>query len=544
MNKRTILILLSILSVAAFLRFYKLTLIPPSLEWDEVSTGYDANSILKTGRDQYGHFLPLTFRSLDDYKPPLYTYLTVGSIAIFGWNDFAVRFPAAFLGVLAVLTTFGMTQALFKNKKLSLLTALFLAISPWHVNFSRLALETNSTIFFTTAGMWAFIKGLRSGKYLPLASIFFGLDLFLYHNARVFIPFISVILILLYWKDLWTQKKYVFISAFIAFVFVIALLPIITSTAGLMRFQGTSIFTSAVSLETAELKQTYQHWRQVDTEHNEGLIGSIFHNSKTLFTLLILKNYLTHFDPNFWVFTNDSFRHHAGAVGLLYIVDLPLIYIGTTYMLQQKNKQAGLLILAWALIAPIPASLTRDVPHALRSEIFLPTLQIAIAFAFCWIQTYFARKNLRRKVIIAFLLVGYFLNSSFFIHQYYVHFNEDTSEYWVYGRREAALFAESIKDKYDRILVSTKLEQPQAFFLYYLKYDPVKYLAQGGTFSGGWAEDRNKFDKYQFRPIDFSKMQDGKTLFIGQPEEFPSGITTLKKIYYLNGKEAIWIVAG
>ncbi|MBI3282756.1 hypothetical protein HYZ70_01635, partial [Candidatus Curtissbacteria bacterium] len=92
-----------ILILAAFLRFYQLGQNPPSLDWDETAHGYNAYSILKTGRDEYGYKLPLSFRSFDDYKPPIYTYLVVPSVAIFGLSDFAVRFPSAVLGVLAVL---------------------------------------------------------------------------------------------------------------------------------------------------------------------------------------------------------------------------------------------------------------------------------------------------------------------------------------------------------------------------------------------------------------------------------------------------------
>ena len=67
-------LLFLIIILALILRFYQLGRTPVSLEWDEVAIGYDAYSILKTGRDQYGKFLPLTFRSLDDYKPPIYEY--------------------------------------------------------------------------------------------------------------------------------------------------------------------------------------------------------------------------------------------------------------------------------------------------------------------------------------------------------------------------------------------------------------------------------------------------------------------------------------
>ena len=80
------------------------------------------------------------------------------------------------------------------------------------------------------------------------------------------------------------------------------------------------------------------------------------------------------------------------------------------------------------------------------------------------------------------------------------------------------------------------------FFLYYLKYDPAKYLREGGTLSGGWAEDRNHFDKYYFMSIDYDKMKDGKTLFVGLPNEFPKDTVPMQKIQYLNSKDAIWIV--
>ena len=76
---------------------------PAGINLDEASIGYNAYSVLKTGKDQYGELLPIYFRSLDDYKPPLYIYFTVPSVAIFGLTEWAVRFPSAFLGVLVVL---------------------------------------------------------------------------------------------------------------------------------------------------------------------------------------------------------------------------------------------------------------------------------------------------------------------------------------------------------------------------------------------------------------------------------------------------------
>ena len=75
-----------IVLLAIFLRFYQLGKNPPHLNWDEAALGYNAYSLLSTGRDEYGKSFPLSFRSFDDYKPPLYVYLTIPSVAVFGLN--------------------------------------------------------------------------------------------------------------------------------------------------------------------------------------------------------------------------------------------------------------------------------------------------------------------------------------------------------------------------------------------------------------------------------------------------------------------------
>ena len=118
LNKMKIsMVLILILMLAAVLRFYQLGQIPPSLNWDEVSNGYNAYSILKTARDEHGNFLPLTFRAFGDYNPALSVYTLVLSIAIFGLNQFAVRFPSALLGTLTVLLTYFLTKKLLDDYK-------------------------------------------------------------------------------------------------------------------------------------------------------------------------------------------------------------------------------------------------------------------------------------------------------------------------------------------------------------------------------------------------------------------------------------------
>lgn len=532
-------IIIAIVIFAAILRFYQLGKNPPSLDWDETAHGYNAYSILKTGRDEYGYKLPLSFRSFDDYKPPLYTYLVVPSVAIFDLNDFAVRFPSAVLGTLAVLVTYLMVYELFKNKKIALFSAFFLAISPWHLQFSRVAFETNSAIFWSVLGTWAFLKGVKSeGRkityWTTLAAVAFSANLFMYHNARVFIPIFSIALLVLFKDRLLDNKKYLILPVFISFIFSLILLPIIFSTAGQMRYQGTSIF--------ADVSPQYKASEKIAQDENSGqlTIGKILHNRRFVYIPILIENYLSHLRPTYLFFTADMDRHHAPLMGLLYLWDLPFIIAGVYFLIKKDfGLKSKIIIFWWFAIAPVASSVTWGVPHSLRSEIYLPTYQIFTAIGVFTLFSYFKKKELFLSIVGLALVV----NFAFYLHQYYVHMPHEFSKAWLYGRKEAALFAESIKHKYDRVIVSTKIDQAHEFWLYYLKYDPQKYLAEGGTVSGGFLETRNKFDKYFFKTIDYQKQRtETKTLFVGTPEEFPQNSNILKVISYLNGEEALFVV--
>lgn len=534
-------VLLAIIILAAALRFYQLGTNPPGLDWDETAEGYNAYSILKTGRDEYGYKLPLSFRSFDDYKPPLYIYMTVPSVALFGVDDFAVRFPSAFLGVLTIIFCYLMVFELFKNRPVALLAALFLAISPWHLQFSRVGFETNSTIFFSTFGTWAFLKGTKSNGpkitlWMSLASVAFGLNLFMYHNSRVFIPLFTPILLFLFKDKLLKVKKYLLVPLIVAVIFSAVLLPVIFSIQGQLRYEGTTVFSDVSPLYKASDK--------IEVDRKAGLlaIGKILHNRRFVYVPIIVGNYLSHLNPTFLFFTADMNRHHAPGLGLLYLWDLPFILSGVYFLIKNKfDPKSKVIVFAWFLLAPVAAAVTWGVPHSLRAEIYLPTFQIFTAIGFYTLYTYTKRKKL--FVIVAGTLL--IMNFAYYLHQYYVHMPLEYSKDWLYGRKQAALISDLLKSHYDRVIVSTKLEQPHEFWLYYLKYDPAKYLSEGGTVSGGFLETRNHFDKFFFKPIDFyNQSKEEKTLFVGLPSEFPQNAKVLEKIDYLNGEPALYIVSG
>src|SRR6185369_5508609 len=94
---------LFVVVILAFsLRIYKVTSIPPSLNWDEVSIGYNAYSIFKTGRDEWGVRLPLHFKSYGEYKLPAQIYASIPGIYVFGLNELGVRITPVIYGTLTV----------------------------------------------------------------------------------------------------------------------------------------------------------------------------------------------------------------------------------------------------------------------------------------------------------------------------------------------------------------------------------------------------------------------------------------------------------
>ncbi len=535
--------LVLILILGFFLRVYQVGQIPPSFSWDEVATGYDAYSLLQTGKDQFGNFLPLSFRSLDDYKPPVYTYLAALSIKILGWNDLAVRFPSVLLGTLSILGTYILVQELFHSRKLALLSSMILAISPWHTHFSRLALESNNVIFFTTFATWFFHKGLTKSLLLPLSVIFFGLGMFTYHSARFVIPIILCALVILNFKKIKLRSVGVWVSGIISLLIALQVIKVGTSISGQMRFTGASIFTPVQSLQISKEKEINSAWQNLDAQRQDRL-GRFWHNDILFYSTILVKNYFKHLDPNFWLFAdNDTLRHHVQGIGIIYFIELPLLILGWYFLINKTNKKVGWLILIWFLSSVVPSAVTRDVPHAMRIAVVMPLPQVLIALGLFHLIKKLTQKQLFGTGIFIISSL-YLLNSAYFLHQYFIHYPIDSSEDWRYGRRQAAQFAEANKNKYDKILVSTNLEYPHVFFLYYLRYEPRKYLAEGGTVSGGWGEVTNKFDKYYFQPFDYGSLKENNYLFIGKPEEFAQELTPLKKIKYLNDKDAIWIVEG
>ncbi len=537
-----------IIFLAAFLRFYHISVNPPSLNWDEVAFGYNAYSVLLTGKDEYGHFLPLYFQSLDDYKLPVYTYLTVISVKFFGLSTFAVRLPSALFGTAMVLVIYLLAKELSRNQVVSLLSAFFLAVLPWHIQFSRMALEGNVGLFFTSLGVLVFLWGVKKNVWWFLfSSIFFGFSQYTYLSQRIVVPFLLAVLVLLYEKTLYKtlmSKKIVAIvilllSSIIMVLFFVSLTIDSTKTQGQIRFKATSVFNEFEPYHQTEEEMKY------DGKLGINLTRRILHDYPYLTSLgLVTRGYLTHFAPDFLFFDLRQVHHQAPGVGIVYLYFLPFLFIGAYFLVRKADTEAKTILFSWLFLAPLPASLTSEVPHALRAVAMITPIVIIFAYGAHIFFTSIWNVNKILFYLLSSFGIGVVVFSFvYFFHQYHVHMPHERSEDWVYGRKEVVEFVESHKKEYDKIIVSTRLEWPHIFFLFYGKYDPRKYLSEGGTVSGGFAEEKNKFDIYEFHKFNYLKdSSKGKVLFVGKPEEFSEYVIPVYASYYLDGKPAVYVV--
>lgn len=261
------------------------------------------------------------------------------------------------------------------------------------------------------------------------------------------------------------------------------------------------------------------------------LTRKFLHENKILTSAgLIVRGYLTHLSLDF-LFFDYGRHHHAPNSGLLYLWMLPAAICGV-YLLAKRNGKYSWFILAWLLASPIPASVTWDIPHAIRDIGFVVPASILAA-----VGIVFMKGKLKLLVVPIFALFCFY-----YFHQYFIHFPAERSQNWQYGRKELAEFIKTDATKYQKVIVSTRLEWPNVFILYYSRYDPGKYLQQGGTTSNGWAAEDNRLENMEFHKFSYSQNSQHNVLYVGRPDEFPDGVKPLKIIYNLDKSPAIYLV--
>lgn len=519
MAKRLIFIL--IITLAGILRFYRLGSVPPSLDWDEVSLGYNAWALAETGRDEFGNSWPLSIRSFGDYKPPLYTYLLIPSLKVFGRTELAIRFPSALAGTLTVLVTFFLTKELFLQKSkgngqwstVGLMASFLLAISPWHLQFSRIAFEANVGLFFFVTGMWLLLRS-RSGWLLVLSTVSFSAAMMSYHSLRIVAPLVIFSALFIRRKSVFGKLKHqvipVAISVIIAALTISAIFyTVVIQDVGGSRFRETSFLTIDDLLTVSQ--------RRVE-RFQGNFLDRVANHRFLVYGKQYLRGYLDHFNLRFWLLDGDRIdRHRTPGVGLLYWWELPFLVVGLISLIRPirliKVKERNILLL-WFLLAPAASALTGGTPSAVRSLVFLPTFQIMTAIGVIRVIRRIGELRMVTCLLFTVYCLLFTFEFSHYLHQYYVQAPVEYAPSWQYGYKQLVEQVKEEKDNYEKVVVTTSYDQPYIYFLWYGGYHPSEWVNNG--------EFNQRFDNLLFEKIDWIAWQgESRALVIGDPLEIP-----------------------
>lgn len=502
---------LIIIFLIIFSRFFAFNLSPSSPYWEEVALGYDAYSIAQTARDHHGNFLPLTaFESFGDYKPSLYFYTAVPFIKIFGLNTFAVRLPTVLASIAIIFGTALLAKNLFfkfyvkndqKNANFIYYLTLFLtSISPWLMMFSRSAWESTlaTALIIWGINFYLFFIFSNKTKWIVWASIALVLSTYTYHSSRVTAPLIGLLLTIFYLisrllkKEKLNWRALLMASLIALFIFTPVAKSLFLKT-GQQRIAETSIFNDISIIEQSN---------EAIENHGRTKLNKIIYHRYIFFAKEAGLNFLDHFSFKYLFVSGDNNpRHSSQNFGEFYYFDL-LFFVFAIFFLLKKRNIATAILCFILFAAVLPASFTKDTPHALRTLVALPVLIIFLSFGIWQFLELFKNnqiKTITTKIVILIYLVFFAL---FFYQLIYIYPNKYKPE-WQFGYQEMIGKLNKIENNYETIYITREQGRPAMYYFFYTETDPS--LVQN-------ANQLAKKDQGEF--LEFQKIK-----FIDKPEQ-------------------------
>jgi 4-amino-4-deoxy-L-arabinose transferase-like glycosyltransferase len=407
---------------------------------------------------------------------------------------------------------------LINNKVIALISSLFLALNPWHFHYSRIGHEASISPFFYFLSLLLLLTALKGERYklmFVFTGIITGISIYSYQVARVLSPILFIFLCAVYYKESTKKIKYVVVSALIA-----------------MTVAFPMIYSSVIS--PGELESRYG---QVNIFHGKNVIGTFF------------SNYFTHFSPSFLFFKGDenNIPGMNGQDGMFLIYVAPLMIFGIYYLIKicriSVYKREIIVLFGLLLLYPLPTAITNPAPHALRAFTLIPIFEVISAIGVWYLFGTLFLKFLNKKVrlcvsFLSFLAIMYCFGN--FVLKYYFIYPKYLEDYYQFGIKEAVEYIRCNQDRYNKIYFTNDSNQPFVYFLFYLNYDPAKYIKLQKDVNYKGFGVVHSFDKYYFVPDERMPLNDKKCLYVCKTSNVP-GKELLKEIKNSNGRTAFTI---
>ncbi len=453
-----ILIITTILLLALFLRFYKLSEIPNGFYVDEAAIGYNSYSLLETGRDEYGKTFPIILRSYTMFAPPLYTYFTMLPIKLFGLSIFSVRFISALSGVLSTLIIYFICKQihLFHSKATAYIAAFLYAISPWSIFFSRGAFEANLAFFLLSLGIFFALLTKKNRWNLVVSFLFLSLSTYAYHANRLLSILVGFGILVWFvrgakWKG---SIKQITLAIILFLIVQIPYLTILNTEAFQSRATGL--------LYLGEVERQSETIRYLPS----------FISYPLSFAREFFAQYIAYYSPKNLFFIPESDLQRSVPELSVWYFWMVIPYIIGLYLLIKRFKEKNVQLLWFLFLTfPIPAALTKDPFSSLRAlSLMLPTLLIIVL----------GIEHLLGKIPKKFgflLSAGIVCLSGILLwRSYFILFPTERAVYWDYGFSQVAGIIHENPDTH-YLVDQSRLEPPYILLAFHLKLPPQKLQA-------------------------------------------------------------------
>lgn len=468
-----------------------LSVSPPSLNWDEAALGYNAYSLLQTGRDEYGRFLPLTLRSFDDYKGAIYAYAILPFIAFLGLTETAVRLPSALAGIGLIVLAWLIGKKV-AGRQAGAWSSLFVAVSGWGIIFSRTAFESNLALFFLMLGVYLAIFGQKNWLNLAVGAFFLILSAYTYHAEKMVVP---ILLIWIWWRyrKLFDRRSYLVFGGYVL-ALGLPLVAIFLQGQGGARFGGTSI-------------------------------GKLwpFKPEQAVFYPLSLPYYflgevagrmMAQLSPaTLFVRGSGTGSQQLYLAGIYLVVLILPFMAGLETLIKKSNKYMSLLVLL--AIFGVVAGISWDWISLVRSLPFVFLLAVVMGVG---MDTFVKRIGKLKNVFVWGFLALVMLESIYNLNSAWMSVPTYYGGDYQAGMSEMMKKVVSHEKNFGRVVIDTSQAQAHIFLLFYGKIDPEKYQRGSNQLSSEELSKHSRFGKYEFRNIywpDDQKLEN--TLLVTSP---------------------------
>lgn len=558
---------LTIIVIAFFLRFYRLSQIPSALYYDEIDLGYQIRSYQQTGKDYRGELSPFYASSFNTDKTPLPIWFSLVFSNLSSSPEVQVRAGTAIAGVLVTVLAMGIASFLFSNFSTTIVTGLVFAASPWLIHFSRLAFEAQFALLALFSFLYFFLSWHKTNKvnHLYFSALALGLSVYTYRTMSLLAPLLGFTTFVLFYKQILALGFRKIIIAFT--LFAVLYLPFMYATTigakDQTRISQISIFSDPkIAIEVQRSRELVSgNFADSTLGQSASFQSKVFHNKALSFVDRFASNTLNNFSANFLFLIGDgNGRHSAKNTGQLLLTDFFGLVAGFYFLFGLLKDKKIVLLISSLILGAIPANLTLDgANHASRLITFAGPLLLIIGFGYGEILKVLQKIKLGSLASLALVFSWAFFFARF-LNTYFYHFPIINAREFGYGYKQAILKVENLKNDFDKIYLSGVNDPPMLYYFFWSNTHPKKVQDYGSEYGDNIIKNIELDKVKPFHPTDLLCKEkeieklDPKIIYMvdyrnlpldfrsSDKDKVPQGIKLIETIKYPDNEVAYYLI--